>query len=254
MQEGLVAIARRRMAEGIERLELHGLVGVRIDAHHIVDREYLGSGAAADVRDHLVVVTRVLEKNRLGDMRVEIDDGYAVSAEGPGSDSGLENLAALAALERGDQKNHFRPVPKARGAESVQATQLKEQEFLRETEVLQNQTIPYEGTSGVREHALVAGESDGPQRLRSERNRLHLRFRSGVANDDARTVVAEQLVQGVGDIAFAAEIETQGGHGDLMKAEFAGALELQPYGADGFGRLDRRLQAVRCCPFGGGDG
>src|SRR5207248_10076747 len=49
--EGLVAFARRAVAERVERLELKDLVGSRVRANYVVHREHFHGVAPAHVRD-----------------------------------------------------------------------------------------------------------------------------------------------------------------------------------------------------------
>src|SRR4051795_7791556 len=131
-------------------------------------------------------------------MREKVDDGRREQPERVPGQAEFQRLAAITALEAGNQEPDLGCRTEAGPAKCLKNSNVNEQEFLREAEVLLQQAISAERPARVRQYRVVVVESRGRETFGRKHKWSGVRAR-GIARQHPDTVVAEHLVQVVNE-------------------------------------------------------
>ena len=129
------------MPKRIKRLILDQFRPVRLQAGDLVHREDFHGHWAARIRNHRIFVALLVELNRLGGLREQVDHRAAAQAEGGWRDTGIQALAALLAFEAREQQDHLDAALESGGASLAQTVQVHEEELVGKREIFLQQPV-----------------------------------------------------------------------------------------------------------------
>jgi hypothetical protein len=191
----------------VERLDAQRFRSAGRDADDVVHREHLRGATAPRIGHHLVLGAALCEKNRLRDLRKQIHDGRAPDAQRARRESRLDHTAPFPALELTNEEDDLRLFAVARRPHRVEHGEVEEEELRREREILLQQPVAEEGPLGIGKDSVLLAEADGLERRRRKRQRSL--SGAGLAHDDRRAVVAQQLVEREGDRRVTSNVQSQ---------------------------------------------
>ena len=138
-----------------ERFEVSNLLRLGVRAQHLVDGEDLQRVPAAGVGNHRVLVARLVQQDRLGRERKQVDDRGAVQAEGLGGDPHLQRLLALVALEGRYQEEDLDLRAEPGRRHLLQPREIEEEELLGKGKILLQETVSGKGAARIGQHRIL---------------------------------------------------------------------------------------------------
>ena len=237
------------MAKTVKGLKLQDLMSVAVRRYDVINGENLKSVSSAHIRNHRIFEVRLIQKDGLRGQGEQIDDGRTPQTQSLGRDIQLEHLAALGAFETGDQKDNLDSRPETSFLQCLESVKVQKKELFREREIFLQETVTREGMPRIGQERLIILESNRAQGTCREHDRQFPRIGCQVADQNLRATVAEQLVKGVNEIAFAIQMEPQRPHLHLAEIGVGQAADLNTQRGGSLRSLDRGPQPVRREPL-----
>src|SRR3984893_10835421 len=150
-----------------------------------------------DVRNHRILEIGLVQENGLCGQRKKVDDRRASEAQSLGRHVQLEHLAALGALEVGDQKDDLDTRAEASLLQCLQSVEVEEKELLRKGEIFLQDAVTGKGLPRIGQKRFVVLKSHRPQTASGQGDRQFARVGREISDQNLGRVVAKQLVKGV---------------------------------------------------------